>query len=103
MTIEKFGVRVSNPDCLIEIDGRSFADLICYQHLHTENLKHVVAVLNCANPDGCNELLSDVQTDVQALANTSTDALRDYLRLARDQGLRFEIDLGSGIGSSSLQ
>jgi len=55
MTIEKFGVRVSNPDCLIEIDGQSFAELICYQHLHTENLKHVVAVLNDANPDGCNE------------------------------------------------
>ncbi len=91
MTIEKFGVRVRNPDCLIEIDGQSFAELICYQHLHTENLKHVVAVLNGANPDGCNELLSDVQTNVQALANTSTDALRDYLRLAQAQGLRFEI------------
>lgn len=91
MTIEKFGVRASNPDCLIEIDGQSFAELICYQNLHTENLRSAVAALNLANPGGLDECLSGIQTSLQALTNTSAGALGDYLRVAQAQGLRFEL------------
>lgn len=93
--IERFGVRVINPEHMVVVDGQSFAELICYQHLHTENLRGAVAALNQANPDGSNEQLAGVQISLQALANTSADALHDYLRLARAQGLRFELSLPS--------
>jgi len=90
MAIEKLGVQVANPDCVIQIEGQSFADLICYQHLHTENLKQTVAALNQASNGGMDEQLAAIQINVQALANTSAEALRDYLRIAREQGLHFE-------------
>lgn len=90
MAIEKLGVQLANPDCVIQIDGESFADLICYQHLHTENLKQTVAALNQASNGGRDERLAAIQINVQALANTSGEALQDYLRIARAQGLRFE-------------
>ncbi len=95
MAIEKLGVQLANPNCVVQIDGQSFADLICYQHLHTENLRGAVAALNQANPDGSNEQLAGVQISLQALVNISADALHDYLRLARAQGLRFELSLPS--------
>ena len=89
--IERFGVRVMNPEHEITIEGQSFAELICYQHLHTENLRGAVAALNLANPGGRDEQLAGVQISLQALANTSADALHDYLRMAKAQGLQFAL------------
>jgi len=92
--IEKFGVRVANPEQAVFIEGQSFAELICYQYLHTENLRSAVAALNLANPGGLDECLSEIQTSLQALTNTSAGALGDYLRVAQAQGLRFELVTG---------
>lgn len=94
--IERFGLRVSNPDKPVQIDGQSFAELILYQHLHSENLRRVVAMLNQLNKDGVNEQIADIQINLQALLNTSVDALHDYLRIAQAQGLHFETAPTSG-------
>lgn len=89
--IENFGVQVANPEQNIVIEGQSFAELICYQHLHTENLKRLVAVLQGFNPDSADELLAAVQINLQGLTNASAGMLADCLRLAMAQGLRFEL------------
>ena len=89
--IENFGVQVANPEQNIVIEGQSFAELICYQHLHTENLKRLVAVLQGLNPDAADELLSAVQINLQGLSNASAGMLSDCLRIALAQGLRFEL------------
>lgn len=91
MSIDVFGVRVSNPDCLIVINGESYAEMICYQHLHTENLKRLVSGLHAANRDGSNELLAALQVNAQAMANASLNAVMEHIRIAQMQGLRFEL------------
>lgn len=89
--IEKLGVRVSNPEQSITIEGGAFADLVLYQHLSAENLRRCLAALNLANLGGENELLAEVQTQLLAMTSSSSGVLHELLRVAREQGLRFEI------------
>lgn len=91
MNIETLGVRVSNPEQHINLEGKSFADLILFQHMHAANLQRCVAALSAGNPHGDNELLAEVQAQMQAMVNASSGVLQEYLRVAREQGLRFEI------------
>ena len=91
MSIEKFSVRIANPEQSITLDGKSFADLVLFEHLRTENLRRCVAALNLGNPDGHSELLTEVQAQLQGMANASAGVLQEHLRIAREQGLRFEI------------
>lgn len=91
MGINVFGVRVSNPDCLIVINGESYAEMIFYQHLHTENLKRFVSCLYAANRDGSNELMAALQVNAQAMLNASLSVVMEQIRIANLQGLRFEL------------
>ncbi|MFZ5483732.1 MAG: hypothetical protein ACOZB0_05815 [Pseudomonadota bacterium] len=89
--LEQLGVRVSNPDLMIGIDGQSFADLVLYHYLHAENLRRCLAVLAQESTLDTSEPLSELQAQLQALANGSSGVLSEHLRIAREQGLRFEI------------
>lgn len=91
MTIEKLGVRVANPEQTVSISGASYADLVLFEHLRTENLRRCVAALNLESYDGKGELLEEVRAQLQGLANASAGVLQEHLRIAREQGLRFEI------------
>lgn len=88
--IEKLGVRVSNPEQSISLDGKSFADLVLFEHLRTENLRRCVAALGTLNPDGGEEVLAEVAVQLQVMANASAGMLGEHLRVAHAQGLRFE-------------
>ena len=91
MSRENLGVRVANPEQHINLEGKSFADIILFEHLRTTNLQRCVVALRVGNPHGDNELLAELQVQMQAMANASTGVLNEYLRVAREQGLRFEI------------
>ncbi|MEW6590665.1 MAG: hypothetical protein AB1418_06475 [Pseudomonadota bacterium] len=89
--IEKLGVRVSNPEQAITLEGKSFADLVLFEYLRTENLKRCAAALALELPDGESERLAELQVQLQAMVNASSGVLQEYLRIAGAQGLRFEI------------
>ncbi len=89
--IEKLGVRVSNPEQAITLEGKSFADLVLFEHLRTENLRRCLVALAALNQDGGDELLAEVAIQLQAMANASAGVLGEHLRIAQAQGLRFEI------------
>ncbi|MBI5785191.1 MAG: hypothetical protein HZA64_07025 [Rhodocyclales bacterium] len=89
-TIEKLGVRMSNP-VPVTIDAASYAEYIALLHIQVEMLAKTVAILNLENPGGENERLAEVQNAVALIASSTRDALLEHLRLARDQGLRFAI------------
>jgi hypothetical protein len=91
MTIEKMGVRVSNPDQNINLEGASFAELVLFEHLRTENLRRCVAALGTLNHDGGDELLAEIAAQLQAMANASAGVRQEHMRVAHAQGLRFEI------------
>jgi hypothetical protein len=91
MSIEKLGVRVANPETTITLEGTSYAELVLFEHLRAENLLRCILALNVAAPHGEDELLVEVQTQLQGMANASAGVLQDLLRVAREQGLRFEI------------
>lgn len=91
MTIEKLGVRVANPEQTVSLSGASYADLVLFEHLRTENLRRCVAALNMESHDGKGELLEEVRAQLQGMANASAGVLQEHLRIAREQGLRFEI------------
>lgn len=91
MSIESLGVRVTNPEQNITIEGSSYADLVLFEHLHTENLRRCVAALNLVSPYGENETLEEVRAQLQGMVNASAGVLHEHLRIAREQGLRFEI------------
>lgn len=91
MSLESFGVEVTNPECIIEVEGRSFAEFILYLHLHVENLDKAARALEGANPKGDNAMLMGVQRTLSAMCSTSRTALHEHLRLAGEQGLRFGI------------
>lgn len=91
MTIEKLGIRVANPDQSITVTGASYADLVLFEHLRTENLRRCVAALNLESADGYSELLAEVLAQLQGMTNASAGVLQEHLRIAREQGLRFEI------------
>lgn len=89
--IESLGVRVINSEQNITLEGKTYADLILFEHLRVENLRRCVAALGVANPHAVNELLIEVQTQLQAMQNASAGVLHEHLCAARAQGLRFEI------------
>lgn len=89
--IEKLGVRISDHAKNITIDGKSYADLVLFEYLRTENLRRCLAALNLVGPHGENETLVEVQAQLQVMAKASSGVLQEHLRLAREQGLRFEI------------
>lgn len=89
--IEKLGVRVSSPAQRITLDGKSFGDLVLFEHLRTENLRRCVAALNLVGLNGENEALAEVRAQLQGMVNASAGVLQEHLRIAREQGLRFEI------------
>jgi len=94
--IEKLGVRVSNPDQSITIEGMSFAELVLFEHLRAENLRRCVAVLALGNDvqtsaEPESERMAELQIQLQAMANASAGTLQELLRIARAQGLRFEV------------
>lgn len=91
MSIESLGVRVTNPEQNITIEGASYADLVLFEHLRTENLRRCVAALNLVSPYGENETLAEVRAQLQGMVNASAGVLQEHLRIAREQGLRFEI------------
>jgi|GEM_PF-4847202 len=88
---EKLGVKVQNPELRIVIEGGAFADLVLLEYLRAENLRRCVAAVGGENQDGANELLSEVQIQLQAMAQSSAGVLQECLRVARAQGLVFEI------------
>lgn len=89
MSIESLGVRVSNPEQNITLAGASYADLVLFEHLRTENLRRCIAALNLVN--GEDETLTEVRVQLQGMLNASAGVLAEQLRIAREQGLRFEI------------
>lgn len=90
--IEKLGVRVSNPEQDITLDGKTFADLVLFEYLRTENLRRCTAALALETiPDGESERLAELQVQLQAMVNASSGVLQEHLRIAHAQGLRFEI------------
>ncbi len=91
MTIEKLGVRVANPETNIVLEGTSFAELILFEHLRAENLLRCVAAIALANPNGSDELLAETQVQLQVMADATGGRLHELGRVAREQGLRFEI------------
>lgn len=91
MSLDMFGVRVENPDLAIEIEGRSFAELILNMYLHVENLKKVGQVLEIENGALVNMRLAAAQRSVNSMANASHGLLQEFLRLAHEQGLQFEV------------
>lgn len=91
MSIESLGVRVTNPEQNITLEGASYADLVLFEHLRTENLRRCVAALNLSGLYGENEALAEVRAQLQGMANASAGVLQEHLRIAREQGLRFEI------------
>lgn len=89
MSIESLGVRVANPEQNITLAGVSYADLVLFEHLRAENLRRCVAALNLVN--GENETLAEVRAQLQGMLNASAGVLAEHLRIALEQGLRFEI------------
>lgn len=96
MSIESLGVRVTNPEQSINIEGPSYAELVLFEHLRTANLRRCVAALGVQNPHGEVELLTEIAAQLQAMANASEGVLQEHLRVARAQGLRFEIMPNAG-------
>lgn len=96
MSIEKLGIRVANPEKTIVLEGTSFAELVLFEHLRAGNLLRCILALNVAAPHGEDELLAEIQTQLQGMANASAGVLQDLLRVANEQGLRFEIAPKSG-------
>lgn len=91
MSINKLGVQVTNPEQNIVLTGASYADLVLFEYLRTENLRRCVAALNLMGPHAENETLVEVRAQLQVMVNASSGVLQEHLRLAREQGLRFEI------------
>lgn len=94
--IEKLGVRVSNPEQDITLDGKTFADLVLFEYLRTENLRRcTAAIARGMIPDGESERLAELQVQLQvqlrAMVSASSAVLQEHLRIAHAQGLRFEI------------
>lgn len=96
MSIESLGVRVTNPEQNINLEGKTYADLILFEHLRVENLRRCVAALGTLNNDGGDELLAEIAAQLQAMANASAGVRQEHLRVARAQGLRFEIVPAAG-------
>ena len=89
--VEKLGVRISGGAKTITIEGPSFGDLVLLEHLRTENLQRCVAALQQASPQGADDLVDEVQAQLLAMAGASSSTLQELLRVAYEQGLRFEI------------
>lgn len=87
----EIGVSVANPDQSIQITGQTFADSVLWLHVHNQNLIQVLEELRQENPHGENERLATVQSALQGLTNATKGVLDEHLRVAREQGLRFEI------------
>ena len=85
------GVRISDPAKTISIEGPSFGELLLLEHLRTLNLQRCAAALQQADPHGADELVSEVQVQLLAMAGATSETLRELLRVAYEQGLRFEI------------
>lgn len=90
MAIEKLGIRLEN-EANITLAGASFAEIILFEHLRVENLRRCVAALGVANPNGGDELLTEIAVQLQAMQNASAGVRQEHLRVAHAQGLRFEI------------
>lgn len=91
MSINTLGVQITNPEQNIVLPGTAFADLVRFEFLRTKNLQRCLAALNLVGPHGENEALVEVQVQLQVMMNASSGVLQEHLRLAREQGLRFEI------------
>jgi len=89
--LEKFGVRVANPEKEITIEGESFANLALHFGLHVENLQRAAGVLRVVNDDR-DERLSLLQGSLQAMANSTAGCLSELMRIAAAQGLQFDIE-----------
>ena len=89
--VEKLGVRISDPTKTITVEGTSFGELVLLEHLRTENLRRCVVAINLVNQDSSNELLAEVTAQLQAMVGASSYTVQELLRMAREQGLRFEI------------
>lgn len=95
MSIEKLGIRLAN-EANITLAGAAFAELIAFEHLRTENLRRCIAALAEANPGGADERLAEIALQLQVMQNASDGVRREHLRVAKAQGLRFDIVPAAG-------
>lgn len=86
MNIENIGVRVTNPEQRISLDGKAFFNIIRFEHLRAANLQRCVDALRAGNPHGSEQL-----AEIEAMVNASAGMLKEHMRVAIEQGLRFEI------------
>jgi hypothetical protein len=92
--IEQFGVHVSNPEHNITTPAKDFAELVLFEHVLTASLRQCVAELNAIDPNGEDEGLVNVRTQLQASVNASAGVVQELLRVAIAQGLHFKLPTG---------
>lgn len=95
MSIKKLGIRLAN-EANITLPGAAFAELIAFEHMRVENLRRCIASLTAANPGGADERLTEIAVHLQVMENASDGVRREHLRVARAQGLRFDIVPAAG-------
>lgn len=91
MNLKSIGLEVMNPECNVEIEGGSFGEFCLLLHSHAANLELVARVLESENPGGANPRLLSAQRALTNMAGGIRGALHEHLRIAQEQGLRFEV------------
>lgn len=91
--IESLGIRSSDPGKNIVLVGKDFGDLILLEHTRSENLQRCAWILEVVARSGADEsaLLAKVSETLKAMGADTAAVVQDFLRVAREQGLRFEI------------
>lgn len=93
MNVIKPTIHVSNPELILSIEGESFASLILHQSYHLQNLLCAVEAMSVINGDQ-DERLTELQIILQAMTNSASSVLVEQVRLAKSQGLVFDITSG---------
>lgn len=91
MNLEQLGIQITDQEQVLEIEGRSLAEMALYLHGHAINLDMVATVLESVEQDYTPERLAGVRKAIGMMAEGVRGNVAELLRVMREQGLRFTL------------